>query len=104
MIQRVVSWSDKSVIIVSVPDAGDTSGTNLCTNKSSTNNTKKNVEQESFTQKSSRVRKRKIEAKEDKKLQHDLICDLNVVRNDRQTEEFARFQDGKLQLHYYTLA
>ena len=86
-----------------MPDAGDTSGTNLCSNKSPTNNTKKNVEQESCTQ-SSRVRKRKIEAKEDKKLQHDLICDLNVVRNDQQTEEFARLQDGKLQLHYYTLA
>ena len=83
-----------------MPDAGDTSGTNLCSNKSLT---KKNVEQESCTQ-SSRVRKRKIETKENKKLQHDLICDLYAVQNDQQTEEFARLQDGKLQLHYYTLA
>ncbi|CAB4019999.1 Hypothetical predicted protein, partial [Paramuricea clavata] len=93
VIQRVVSWSDKSVVIVSVPDTLNPSGTNSCTNKSSTNNAKKNVEQESCTQKSSRVRKRKIEANEDKNLQHDLMCDLNVVRNDRQTEELARLQD-----------
>ncbi len=104
VIQRVVSWSDKSVVIVSVPDGPDTfdtSGTNL-TKKSSMTNAKKNVEQGSCTQKSSRLRKRKIQAEEDKRLQRDLICDLNVVRNDRQTEEFTRLQDGKLQLFCQT--